>query len=58
MSPNPQFPLDLVTFTEDIRNGKLLFWGSAGIKVLIFQSFQPVFQILMFLEILLLFKPC
>ena len=25
MWPNPQFPADLVTFTEEIRNGKLHF---------------------------------
>ena len=25
MSPNPQFPADLVTFTEEILNGKLYF---------------------------------
>ena len=24
MWPNPQFPADLVTFTEDILNGKLI----------------------------------
>ena len=28
MWPNPQFPADLVTFTEEILNGKLHFlWG-------------------------------
>ena len=26
MWPNPQFPADLVTFTEEIRNGKLHFF--------------------------------
>ena len=26
MSPNPQFPADLVTFTEEILNGKLHFF--------------------------------
>ena len=25
MWPNPQFPADLVTFTEEIHNGKLHF---------------------------------
>ena len=25
MWPNPQFPVDLVTFTEEILNGKLRF---------------------------------
>ena len=25
MRPNPKFPADLVTFTEEIRNGKLYF---------------------------------
>ena len=26
MRPNPQFPADLVTFTEEILNGKLHFF--------------------------------
>ena len=30
MWPNPQFPADLVTFTEEIVNGKLHFLCSAG----------------------------
>ena len=30
MWPNPQFPTDLVTFIEEIRNGKLQFLCSAG----------------------------
>ena len=25
MGPNPLFPMDMVTFTEEIRYGKLLF---------------------------------
>ena len=29
MWPNPQFPADLVTSTEEIFNGKLQFLGSA-----------------------------
>ena len=29
MWPNPQFPGDLVTFTEEILNGKLYFLRSA-----------------------------
>ena len=29
MWPNPQFPADLVTFTEEILNGKLHFLRSA-----------------------------
>ena len=29
MRPNPQFPVDLVTFTEEILNGKLHFLCSA-----------------------------
>ena len=28
MLPNPQFPADLVTFTEEILNGKLHFFCS------------------------------
>ena len=30
MWPNPQFPADLVTFTEEILNGKLHFLCSGG----------------------------
>ena len=30
MSPNPQFPVDLVTFTEEILNGKLHFLCSTS----------------------------
>ena len=30
MWPNPQETVDLVTFTEDILNGKLHFLGSVG----------------------------
>ena len=33
MWPNPQFPADLVTFTEKIRNVKLQFLCSAGFVV-------------------------
>ena len=35
MCPNPQFPVDLVTFTEEILNGKLHFLCSAGKKVVL-----------------------
>ena len=34
MWPNSQFPADLVTFTEEIRNGKLHFLCSVYIVVL------------------------
>ena len=30
MWPNPQFPSDLVTFAEEILNGKLYFFGQCG----------------------------
>ena len=30
MRPNPRFPVDFVTFTEEIFNGKLIIWSSAG----------------------------
>ena len=30
MWPNPQFPVDLVTFTEEILNGKLHFFAMIG----------------------------
>ena len=32
MWPNPQFPADLVTFTEEILNGKLHFLCSENSK--------------------------
>ena len=32
MSPNPQFPADLVTFTEEIVNWKLHFLCSVNIS--------------------------
>ena len=32
MWPNPQFPADLVTFTEEIRNGKLRFFVQCVIQ--------------------------
>ena len=31
MRPNPQFPADLVTFTEEILNGKFHFLCSKGL---------------------------
>ena len=34
MWPNPQFPADLVTFTEEILNGKLHFLYSVSSKFL------------------------
>ena len=40
MWPNPQFPADLVTFTEEIFNGKLHFLCSAFAKIV--NGFQPV----------------
>ena len=33
MRPNQQFPADLVTFTEEILNGKLLFLCSETGKI-------------------------
>ena len=30
MWPNPEFPADVVTFTEEILNGKLYFCCSVG----------------------------
>ena len=38
MCPNPRFPADLVTFTEDILNGKFHFLCSAS-------QFQAWFEI-------------
>ena len=34
MWPNPQFPADLVTFTEEILNGKLHFLSNHVISTL------------------------
>ena len=34
MWPNPQFPADLVTFVEEIRNGKLHFSCSGNLAML------------------------
>ena len=31
MQPNPQFPADLVTFTEEILNGKFMFRAVEGL---------------------------
>ena len=39
MWPNPQFPADLVTFTEEILNGKLHFLWSALFCLLFFLWF-------------------
>ena len=33
MWPNPQFPADLVTFTEEILNGKVHFLRSADFVI-------------------------
>ena len=33
MWPNPQFPADMVTFTEEILNGKLHFLSSISFEV-------------------------
>ena len=35
MCPNPQFLANLVTFTEEILNGKLHFLYSAGKKIVL-----------------------
>ena len=44
MRPNPHFPADLVTYTEGILNGKLLFLCSdfINIKEMIRYSFIAV----------------
>ena len=34
MCPNPQFPADLVTFTEEILNGKLHFLCSVRLEMM------------------------
>ena len=40
MWPNPQFPTDLVTFTEKILNGELDFFVQWGMYV--FLTLQPI----------------
>ena len=42
MRPKPQFPVSLVTFTEEILNGKLHFLGSALDSVAL--SSFPLFE--------------
>ena len=37
MGPNPQFAADMVTFTEEILNGKLHFLCSAGAELKLVQ---------------------
>ena len=40
MRPHPQFPMDLVTFTEEILHGKLHFLCSVDITSIQIQSFN------------------
>ena len=40
MWPNPQFPADLVTFTEEVLNGKLHFCAVLACDVLL-RSWLP-----------------
>ena len=35
MLPNPQFPVDLITFTKEILNRKLHFLCSVGLQAII-----------------------
>ena len=44
MCPNPQFPAALVTFTEEIFNGKLHFLCSVSSQIVIL-NVQPRVQI-------------
>ena len=39
MWPNPQFSTDLVTFTEEIHNGKLHFLSSVELRMLGMHSY-------------------
>ena len=47
MWPNPQFPPDLVTFTEEIPNGKLDFLCSVIAK---FHAYRVSFDMITFLN--------
>ena len=42
MWPNPQFPADLVTFTEKMLNGKLFFLCSVGILFTLSKSLKLI----------------
>ena len=46
MWPNPQETADLVTFTEEILNGKLHFLCSVRVFFLIYQSANGTFSIM------------
>ena len=43
MSPNSQFPVDLVTFTEEIPNGKLHFLCSVY-KTIVFKNIAKLLR--------------
>ena len=51
MWPNPQFPADLVTFTEEILNGKMRFLSS---EYVIEDTIKTVFMSNLFHDVLLL----
>ena len=51
MWPNPQFPVDLVTFTEEILNGKLHFLCSVfSSKRQIIEAMLKAWMFLIFLK--------
>ena len=45
MSPNPQFPADLVAFTQEILNGKLNFLCSDNYCLPIKINFTPLHRL-------------
>ena len=50
MLPNPQFPADLVTFTEEILNGKLHFLCSVILCMNFLSSLQTTHKNEVFLQ--------
>ena len=55
MWPNPQFSADLVTFTEEILNGKIHFLYS---DTLIFMMYYEVGSVLPNCKTMLLYRKC
>ena len=47
---DPQFPADLVTFTEEILNGKLHFFPVRGFSSSQFRRFQSLPDVVLFIQ--------
>ena len=62
MWPNPQFPTDLVTFTEEILNGKLHFLCSVSVAIhktwsILFDALREFFKLANILLVIVDGKP-